>query len=256
MRTMRRYSTIILLFALVAMAACKNENKLAKYKEIYREQPTVIYIAPLNDLSLRHAVRTTEDSLYNLSLNIAAKQLYLTASDPLVSKGYYVPGPLLSSQMAATEYRTGRQLRNDDISDYHTALGIDAVLFITLHQWKNTTNSWTAEVEYVLRSTLTGSEIWHVSVNAMKILPTDFKGNPILLQDDRAFAEKYGCDDETAARCRLLETLNIYVLKDLPSGFRARQRSTEPYVPSHPEYFNLKIHTDGSVEMLKTELYE
>lgn len=245
-----------ILLVVTLLSACKNENKLAKYSDIYREQPSVIYIAPLNDLSMRHAVRTTEDSLYNVSLNTAAKQLYLTASDPLIHNGYYLPGPLVSAQIAATEWRTGRQMRNDDISDYHSVLGIDAVLFITIHQWKNTTNSWTAEVEYVLRSTLTGSEILHVSVNAMKILPTDFKGNPILLKDDQAFADKYGCDYETAARCRLMETLNIYVLKDLPSGLRARQHSTEQYGLSHPEYFNLKIHTDGSVEMLKTELYE
>lgn len=253
---MRRYGTILFLLVLVTAVSCSSEKKIAKYSEIYNEQPAVIYIAPLNDLSVRHAVRTTEDSLYNLSLNTAAKQLFLTASDPLVHNGYYLPGPLSSAQIAATEWRTGKQLRNDNINDYKTDLGIDAILFITLHQWKNTTNSWTAEVEYVLRSTHSGNEIWHVSVNAMKILPTDFKGNPILLQDDRAFADKYGCDDETAARCRLVETLNLYVLKDIPSGIRARHHTTEQYVPSHPEYFNLKIHTDGSVEMLKTELYE
>lgn len=246
------YSLIILFL----FTACHSEKKLDQYSDIYRERPTVIYVAPLNDLSMRHALRTTEDSIYNLSLNIASRQLFLTASDPLVFNGYYVPGPLASAQIAATEWRTGKQLRNESIEDYYTDLGIDAVLFLTIHKWANTTNSWTVEVEYVLRSTLSNSELLHVQVTARKTLPTDFKGNPLPLREDKEFADKYGCDLETAQRCRLVETLNQYVLKDLPAGKRAREHSTERYIPSHPEYFNLQIHTDGSVELKKTELVD
>ena len=255
MRTAKRH-TIIFTLGIVAtlLGACKSEKKLAQYSDIYKERPTVIYVAPLNDLSMRHAVRTPDDSLYNLSLNIAAKQLFLTASDPLVFKGYYVPGPLASAQIAATEWRTGKQLRNESISDYHTDLGIDAVLFITIHNWETTSNSWTVEAEYVLRSAQSNGELMHVSVNAKKILPTDFKGNPLALREDLDFALHYGCDLETAQRCRLVETLNKYVLKDLPAGRRAREHSTERYIPSHPEYFNLIIHTDGSVELKKAEM--
>lgn len=242
------------LLLAVFFTSCKSEKKLEYYSEIYNERPTVIYVAPLNDLSLRRAVRQQEDSAVNLSLNIASKQMFLTASDPLVYNGYYVPGPLASAQIAATEWRTGKQLRNEDISDYHTQLGIDAVLFITIHSWSNTSCSWTVEAEYVLRSTLSNKELLHVQVTARKTLPTDFKGNPLPLGDDEAFAKQYGCDLETAQRCRLVETLNKYVLKDLPSGKRSREHRTERYIPSHPEYFNLQIHPDGTVEMKKTEL--
>ena len=138
---MKTKTAILMLLAVAFMASCKSEKKLEHYSEIYNERPSVIYVAPLNDLSLRHALRTTEDSLLNLSLNIASKQLFLTASDPLVYNGYYVPGPLASAQIAATEWRTGKQLRNDDITDYYTQLGIDAVLFITIHGWSSTSNS-------------------------------------------------------------------------------------------------------------------
>lgn len=238
------------------LSSCGSQKKLDAYSDIYSERPSVIYVAPLNDLSMRRALRTTEDSVYNMSLNIAAKHLFLTTSDPLVHNGYYLPGPLASAQIAATEWRTGKQLRNDNIEDYYNDLGIDAVLFVTLHSWKATYNTWTVEVEYVLRSTRTGNELFHVSVNAMKMLTTDFKGNLLPLREDADFASRYGCDVETAQRCRLVETLNQYVLKDLPSGAHARQHTTERYIPSHPEYFNLKIHPDGSVQMLKTELYE
>lgn len=253
---MKRIGNIVVLLAMVAsLASCKSEKKLEQYSAIYKERPTVIYVAPLDDRSMRHAVRTPDDSLYNLSLNIAAKQLFLTASDPLVYNGYYVPGPLSSAQIAATEWRTGKQLRNDSLEDYYTQLGIDAVLFVTIHGWANTSNSWTVETEYVLRSTLSGSELMHVSVKGKKILPTDFKGNPLPLRDDETFAQKYGCDLETAQRCRLVETLNKFVLKDLPAGKRSREHGTERYIPSHPEYFNLVIHPDGTVQMQKTEMY-
>jgi hypothetical protein len=234
--------------------ACSSEKKMDQYSDIYRERPSVVYVAPLNDLTPRRALRTTEDSLYNLSLNIAAKQLFLTASDPLVYHGYYVPGPLASAQIAATEWRTGKQLRNENIEDYYTDLGIDAVLFLTINGWTTTSNSWTVEVEYVLRSTVKGNEWMHVLVKAKKILPTDFKGNPLPLRDDEHFALQYGCDLETAQRCRLVETLNKYVLKDLPGGKRSREHRTERYIRSHPEYFNLQIYPDGTVEMKQTEL--
>lgn len=247
---------IFFLPLLLLLSACGSQKKLDAYSDIYAERPQVLYIAPLNDLSVRHALRTVDDSLYNLSLNIAAKHLYLSAADPLIRHGYYLPGPLASAQIAATEWRTGKQLRNDDITDYYTDLGIDAVLFITLHGWNATYNTWTVEVEYELRSARTGLELMHVSVNAMKMLTTDFKGNLLPLGEDADFARRYGCDIETAQRCRLVEILNQYVLKDLPSGLKARQHTTEGYIPSHPEYFNLKIHPDGSVQMLKTELYE
>lgn len=241
------------LFAIL-LGACSTEKKLDQYSDIYREHPWVVYVAPVNDLTTRHALRTTDDSIYNLSLNIATKQLYLTAADPLVYNGYYVPGPLTSAQIAATEWRTGKQLRNGSIDDYHSDLGIDAVLFLTVHRWAHTTCSWIVEVEYVLRSAVSGNELMHVQVTARKTLPTDFKGNPLPLKDDKAFAEAYGCDLETAQRCRLVETLNQYVLKDLPAGKRARKHRTERYIRSHPEYFNLEIYPDGSVEMKQTEL--
>lgn len=235
------------------LVGCKGEKKLARYNEMYQQEPTVIYVAPLNDLSMRRAVRETVDSVYNASLNIASRQLYLTATDPLTSHGYYVLGPLASAQLAATETRTGRQLRNDNINDLYNDLGIDAVLFIDLLNWSNTSNSWSVEAEYVLRSTVTGVELLHVHVNATKILHTDYKGNPKPLKEDLEFAKQYGCDLETAQRCRLVEIMNKYVLKDLPAGKRARKHEAEQYSKPHPEYFNLRIHRDGSVEQLKDE---
>ena len=246
----RAYTILFILMPLVLLSGCKGEKRIAKYSELYNERPSTVYVVPVNDVSPRRAFRETADSVYNASLNVAARQLYLTASDPLTSHGYYTLGPLASAQLAATETRTGKQLRNENINDLYTDLGIDAVLFIDLLSWSNTSNTWSVEAEYVMRSTHTGVEVLHVHVNATKILHTDFKGNPKPLKEDLKFAEKYGCDLETAQRCRLVEIMNQYVLRDIPSGKRARQRDAEQYVNSHPEYFKLRIHRDGSVELL------
>ena len=169
-----KYVRLFLILLLpMTLFSCKGEKKLARYNELYQQEPSVVYVAPLNDVSMRRAVRETYDSIYNASLNIASRQLYLTATDPLTSHGYYVLGPLASAQIAATETRTGKQLRNDNITDLYTDLGIDAVLFIDLLNWSHTSNSWSVEVEYVLRSTHNGMEMLHVHVNATKMLPTE-----------------------------------------------------------------------------------
>ena len=248
----RRIIILAVVVASLAMA-CTGQKKLEQYSDLYNERPATIYVAPIDDQSKHRAVRETKDSVYNASLEVAAKQLYLTAADPLTAAGYYVLGPLASAQIAATETRTRKQMLNDRISDYSTDLGIDAVLFIDLLNWKSTSNSWTAELQYVLRSTQTGNELMHVWVNATKFLPTDYKGNPKPLTDDLKLQENYGCDLETAQRCRLVEIVNQYVLRDLPSGERARKYDAERYIPSHPDYFYLRIQRDGSVELFRRE---
>ena len=247
---------VIVALAAVALTACSGQKRLEQYKEVYSERPAVIYVAPVDDRTQHKAVRETKDSLYNASISTAAKQLYLTAADPLTDMGYYVLGPLASAQIAATETRTGKQLRNENINDYNSELGIDAILFIDLISWKQTSSSWTAEIEYTLRSTRTGSELMHTRVNSTKFLHTDHKGHPKPLTDDLRFAERYGCDLETAQRCRLVEITNQYVLRDLPSGERARSYDAERYVQSHPEFFYLRIQRDGTVELFRADQIE
>lgn len=250
-KIMRKQGIYLLAIVALGLASCKSEKRLTHYSDIYQQNTETIYIAPINDFSVRRAVRELEDSIYNTSLNTAVMQMYLTAAAPLTEHGYYVPGPLTAAQVAATETRTGKQLREGDIRDLHSQLGIDAVLFIDVIKWECTNCSWSVEAEYLLRSTHTGSNLMHVHVNATKMVFPDFKGNPKPLSEDIAFAKRYGCDIETAQRCRLVEILNQYVLRDIPSGFRARQHKAERYGKPHPDRFTLTIHRDGSVELFK-----
>ena len=248
---MRIKGVIYLAVVALALSSCKGEKRISRYSDIYQQNTETIYIAPINDLSARRGVREMDDSLFNASLNVAAMQMYLTAAAPLTQRGYYVPGPLSSAQLAAAEPRSHKQLREGDLSDLHSGLGIDAVLLIDLIGWSQTNCSWTVEAEYMLRNTRSGAEIMKAHVTATKTVPTDFKGNPKPLREDLAFAEQLGCDVETAQRCRLVEIVNQYVLRDIPAGSRARQHKAERYLKPHPERFNLSIHRDGSVEILK-----
>lgn len=246
---MKRVSYIIFALLPLLVVGCKGEKKLTQYSAIYDERPSTLYVAPLTDLSTRRAVRERADSLYNLSLNIAAKQLYLTAAAPMVSNGYYVLGPLAAAQLAVIESSTGKELRSGSLVPYYEKYGVDAVLLITLHNWSQTNNEWTVWVEYLLKSTRSGAELMHVMVKGTKQLMTDYKGYPKPLESDLEFARRMGCDQPTAQRCQLVETLNKFVLKDLPSGKRSREQRTERYIPSHPEYYRLVILNDGSVAM-------
>lgn len=244
---MKTRMLLLIASAMLLLVACKGEKKMVQYSEVYRERPAVIYIAPIEDKAEHRAQREMADSVYNASLNTATQHLYLTASSPLVHKGYYVLGPLASARLAAAEKRTLKQLRNENINDYFTDLGVDAILFITVKNWKNTHNQWCVELEYTLRSAENGTEIMHTAVDATKLVGTDFHGNPRPLREDLEFADIYGCDVETAQRCRLVEKVNEYVLSDLPAGKRSRGSKIEPYVKTHAEYFTLHINPDGSV---------
>ena len=79
---MRKHALWALTVSAVALAlcGCKGEKKMVQYGEIYREKPTVIYIAPIEDKAEHRAVRVMDDSVHNASLNIATQHLYLTAS--------------------------------------------------------------------------------------------------------------------------------------------------------------------------------
>ncbi len=248
---MKKRLHLLVILATIALAwGCKGEKKLVQYNDLYRERPAVIYIVPIEDKAEHRAQREVDDSLYNLSLNAATQHLYMTASAPLVYKGYYVLGPLATAQLAATETRTLKQLRNESINDYYSDLGIDAVLFIKVTKWENTFNSWSVDIDYTLRAAEHGTEIMHTFVHATKSVRTDFRGNPLPLKEDLAFAEKYGCDIETAQRCRLVEIVNEYILSDLPSGKRSRGTVIEPHAKTHPEYFSLCINPDGSIMLI------
>lgn len=254
---MKRLTFIISLLATVLLGACKSEKKINSYSDIYAERPTVIYIAPINDKAERKVEKYPTDIEYNNEINTAKAYLFQTIYEPLQNIGYYVIGPAASQQIAENNEMTPKQLRNGDIKVYNKNYGIDAVLVVTLHKWKDDNNKKIAYLEYQLRSTKTNIDLLHTWVMAVKQVPTNLKGDPIKMSNDTKFANRFGFDNGTAQRCFLVEMVNDYVLRNLPTSSLRRQFEKDLYKSANPNYIKFTWLDGGAdVKECSAEEYE
>lgn len=253
---MKRILTISLL-AVTLLASCKSEKKINSYSDIYSERPAIIYIAPINDKAERKVEKYPTDIAYNNEINTAKAYLFQTAITPLLNLGYNVIGPAASQQIAKATNMTPKQLRNSDLSTFNKDYGVDAVLIITLHKWKDENGKKTAYLEYQLRSTKTNIDLAHTWVMAVKQVSTNLKGDPITLSNDTKFAKRFDFDNGTAQRCYLVEKVNDYVLRDLPMSKLVRQFEKDKYRSANPNYVKY-VWIDGGadVEPCSAEEYE
>lgn len=256
---MKKTKRIVLAVVMLAMTltGCKSEKKINSYSDIYSERPVTIYIAPITDKAERHVEKYPTDIDYNNELNSAKAYMYQTTSTPLQKKGYYVIGPVASKEIDAATKLSAKQLRNSDIKFFNEEWGIDAVLIITLHKWKDENGKKTAFLEYQLRSTKSNSDMLHTWVMATKEVSTNMKGDPIKLKNDTRFAKKFEMDNGTAQRCFLLEKVNDYVLRNLPISSERRQFEKDLYRNANPSYINYQwIDGGANVTDCSAEEYE
>ncbi|MBQ7063134.1 MAG: hypothetical protein IJM88_07590 [Bacteroidales bacterium] len=255
---MRQRLHIVLLAALVLSAAgCKSEKKIESYSDIYSEKPTTIYLAPINDKAERRVEKYPTDVAYNNELNSAKAYLYQTLSRPLLRKGYYVIGAVTSAEIASQTNLSAKQLRNGDLSVYQKDYGIDAVLVVTIHRWTDGNGTKTALMEYVLRSTKTNHELMHTWVMATKEVSKNLKNDPISLKNDKKFMKRFDMDNGSAQRCFLVEKVNDYVLRNLPTSSSRRQFKGDQYELSNPTYIKYSwIDGGADVQPCSVEEYE
>lgn len=243
--------------AVVMLGACKSEKKINSYSDIYSERPTTIYIAPVNDKTQRRVEKYPKDAEYNNEINSAKAYLHQTLPEPLIRKGYYVIGPVASAEIAQAMPMTPKQLRNGDLKNFGTDYGVDAVLVVTLHNWKDENGKKTAFLEYQMRSTKSNVDLMHIWVLATKQVSTNLKGDPIRLKNDTRFAKKLDVDNGTAQRCFLVEKVNDYVLRNLPISSQRRQFEKDLYRVANPQYINYTWLDGGAVvEECTEEQYE
>lgn len=241
--------SILTVFVLtLLLGACKSEKKINSYEDIYSERPTVIYLAPINDKAERRVEKYPTDIEYNNEINSAKAYLYQTMSAPLTKNGYYVIGPVASQQIAEDIDMPLKQMRNGDLSVFRNDYGIDAVLIVTLHKWKDENGKKTAFLEYQMRSTKTNVDMLHTWVMAVKQVSTNLKGDPITLNNDTRFAKRFGMDNGTAQRCFLVEKVNDYILRDLPTSSLRRQFEKDQYKSANPTYIKY-IWMDGGADV-------
>lgn len=247
----------IAAFAILLFVACKSEKKITSYGDIYSEQPVTIYIAPINDKAQRKVEKYPSDAEYNNELNSAKAYMYQTMPNALVKKGYYVIGPVASAEIAEAVPMTHKQLRNDDLKSFGTDYGVDAVLVVTLHSWKDENGIKTAFLEYQLRSTKSNVDLMHTWVMATKQVSTNLKGDPIRLKNDTRFAKQMELDNGSAQRCYIVEKVNDYVLRNLPTSSQRRQFEKDLYRNANPQYIKYTWLDGGAdVEECSEEEYE
>ncbi|MBQ6238427.1 MAG: hypothetical protein IJK07_09460 [Bacteroidales bacterium] len=253
---MKRSIIMITLLA-VLLGACKSEKKINSYEDIYSERPTVIYLAPVNDKAERRVEKYPADIAYNNEINTAKAYLYQTLSAPLIKNGYYVIGPVASRQIDESLNMTSKELRNGDLSAIRNTYGIDAILMVTLHKWKDENGKKTAFLEYHMRSTKTNVDLLHTWVMAVKQVSTNLKGDPITLSNDTRFAKRFDMDNGTAQRSFLVEKVNDYILRDLPTSSLRRQFEKDQYKNANPTYIKY-VWMDGGadVQNCSAEEYE
>lgn len=255
---MRKLYIIALTLCCILLSSCNQEKKVTYYSDIYSEKPTTIFLAPTQDNSARKIEKYPKDVAYNNEVNTAANYFYQTLSAPLINHGYYVLGPLASKQLAANETRSFKKFLNGDIKSYSTRYGVDAILYTIIHRWIEKNGEWNVYVEYVLRSTKTNHELMHTWVKASKQVPTNLKGDPIIMKSDLAFAKAMEFDNGTAQRAFLVEKLNDYILRNIPISSTKRQYEEDLYKSAHPSYIRYVWTDEGKADIspLSIEEYE
>lgn len=142
---------LCLLFLPLLCASCgtmQNQTKIQAYPEMYKEKPMAVAIMP--------PINTTN--------NVEAKEfLFLTLSQPVCERGYYVIPPFLCMEMYKGESAYDAELFIDGSAKrFAEVLGADAVLFTKITKWEKAAvaSVVTVECEYILKSTHTNEIIF------------------------------------------------------------------------------------------------
>ena len=248
--------TLILLVAGTLFGACKSEKKAVYYSDIYNEKPVNVYIAPVDDQTSRRTVKYPKDAEYNNELDMAAKYLFQTLSAPLIHRGYYVMGPVVCEQIAQLTPMTPKELRTGNLQAFASRYGIDAVVNTSIIRWKEENGKWIVYLEYQMRSTKTNTELMHKWVKAVKEVPTNLKGDPVILKQDLNFAKRMNFDNGTAQRCFLVEKVNDYVMRNIPTSSTRRQFEEDMYLNATETYILYTWNDEGKADVQPLSIEE
>lgn len=147
---MKKY--LFLAIIALSLASCGVQTagvtKGMQYSQMYEEKPTSIVIMPP----------------INKTNSVEAKEFfYTTLYLPLCEKGYYVYSPYLTMEMLQSESAYDSEMFIEgNINSFQDVLGADAAMFTVIKSWDKNSLSGviTVGVEYILRSTTTGTTLY------------------------------------------------------------------------------------------------
>lgn len=181
------------------------QSKEEAYGALYKNHPVSIAIMPP----------------INRTNNVEAKEFfYLTLSQPLSERGYYVLPPFLTMEMFKTESAyDAEQFINGPLSRFKDVLGTDAVLFTTINKWEKKaglSNTVNVEVEYSLRSTQNNEELFYRKGNIIYDASVSSSGGGLM----GALVNMAASAINTAAtsHIKVARACNNYTLSDAPAG--------------------------------------
>lgn len=154
---MKRFSTLIkvilpIISCCLQFTSCgvigSTVTKEKAFPKFYAENPkTVVIMPPINETN-----------------KVEAKEaVYTTLFVPLAERGFYVFSPLLCQELFESESAYDAEMYLDaPLTRFHNVLGADAALFTRIKKWEKTSlfNTIQVEIEYVLRSTITGETLF------------------------------------------------------------------------------------------------
>jgi len=151
---MTKLKLLLITFSALILAGCVNApqsiTKKDAFPKMYAENPKTILILPA----------------INKSTAAEATDYYATTiAEPLTQKGFYVLPMTVTNPLLKQEgIIDGAQLRNSDMSVFGKHFGADAVLFVTINEWKTSyvvvAGSVTVGIGFELVSTKTSEVLW------------------------------------------------------------------------------------------------
>ena len=192
------------LVALILSSCAQQITRGEQYPKMYEEKPLSIVVMPP----------------INQTQHVEAKDyFYTTLYTPLCEKGYYVYSPMMTMEMFQSESAyDAEQFIEGNLSQFRNVLGADAAMFTIIKSWNrsNIGGTLTVEVEYILRSTVTGETLYQREgkVKVDTSVNTGSKGLLGALLDVAATAAKTAATDkiEAGRKC------TAFVLSDMPEG--------------------------------------
>lgn len=195
------------LLLLALLAGCSTTSpEPPDFSSFYERQPTTILVLPVINET------TAADAPIAFSSTIL---------HPLVERGYYIyPLPATLEILQANGIFEGGQLENVDPTKFAEILGVDALLYVTLHAWDTNYAVIASSVEvamtFRLVDTRTGETLWKNSVQRSVSSSSGSSGNllaDLLTAAVSAAATAAGTDYVPLAR-----DANAGALASLPPG--------------------------------------
>lgn len=194
-------NTLLVLFASLFVSCAVAPPPVSDYSLFYERQPNSLLVLPV----------------INETTSAEAPESFLsTIANPLIQRGYYVvpvlPGIAI---LQANGLYEGGQLSSVSPSVFKEVLGVDAVLYVTLHSWDTSyaviASSVSVAMTYTMVDTTTGDILWEDS--RTQVVSSDSSGGSLLALMVNAAVTAAATDYVPLARQG-----NAVALTSLPAG--------------------------------------